>query len=121
MEKAVQTAHSEELSGVREDNPPVLEEQRRTECLQHPLKAKTNGKTANPEASVLQGTQKLDVKEWKRVLFSNESLFQLFTHPNREIELVWAENQGCNFFIFIGAALGSLTQAETARLTYGTV
>ena len=56
------------------------------------LRPKLTGKQQNPEASVLQGTQKMDVKEWKRVLFSNESLFQLFNHPNREIERVWAEN-----------------------------
>ena len=32
------------------------------------------------------------VEEWKRVLFSDESPFQLFHHPNRQNERVWAKN-----------------------------
>ena len=32
------------------------------------------------------------MKEWNRVLFSDESPFQLCHHPNRQNELVWAEN-----------------------------
>ena len=32
------------------------------------------------------------VDDWKRVLFSDESPFQLFHHPNRQNERVWARN-----------------------------
>ena len=38
--------------------------------------------------------QNWTVEEWKRVLFSDESPFQLFHHPNRQNERMWADNPG---------------------------
>ena len=90
-EETVQTAHTEELSGVREDRPPVLEV----------LGLKAYKMRISPKLTKKQRAQRLQfckerknwtVEEWKRVLFSDESPFQLFHHPSRQNERVWAEN-----------------------------